>query len=160
MEMSVSFVEDLDRLFYSEAIMDLQDSIGRKWQCSTIQLDFNLPERFDMEYVDKENTRQRPIMIHRAVLGSVERFFGILTEDCAGAFPAWLAPMQCRVLPVNTACEEHCYDFVTRMKQAGIRADMVCCVEYLAIRDSYRWLNFDTYRALSFSSITTKNNSR
>lgn len=105
--------------------MRLQDSIGRKWQCSTIQLDFNLPSRFEMEYVDRENTKQQPIMIHRAIFGSIERFFGILTEDCAGAFPTWLAPVQCRLLPVNSSSEDFCSEYVKRMKAEGIRADMV-----------------------------------
>lgn len=103
----------------------MQDSIGRKWQCSTIQLDFNLPARFEMEYVDRENTKQQPIMIHRAIFGSIERFFGILTEDCAGAFSTWLAPVQCRLLPVNSGSEEFCSEYVKRMKAEGIRAEMV-----------------------------------
>jgi threonyl-tRNA synthetase len=106
----------------------MQDSIGRKWQCSTIQLDFNLPERFEMEYTDSENSKQQPIMIHRAIFGSVERFMGILIEDCMGAFPAWLAPMQCRVIPVNAACEETCQGLVDELKSAGCRAEMVCCL--------------------------------
>jgi hypothetical protein len=72
----------------------LQDAIGRKWQCSTIQLDFNLPQRFDMFYVESDSSKQRPIMIHRAIFGSIERFFGILIENYAGAFPLWLAPVQ------------------------------------------------------------------
>lgn len=103
----------------------VQDAIGRKWQCSTIQLDFNLPERFEMEYVDAENTKQRPIMIHRAILGSIERFFGILTENYMGAFPVWLAPVQCRLLPVNAACEEFCTGLLDQLKAAGVRAEMV-----------------------------------
>ena len=103
----------------------LQDSIGRKWQCSTIQLDFNLPQRFEMEYTDRENNKQQPIMIHRAIFGSVERFMGILTEDCMGAFPAWLAPLQCRVIPVNAACEDACQDLVEELKASGCRVDMV-----------------------------------
>lgn len=103
----------------------MQDAIGRKWQCSTVQLDFNLPERFDMHYIDRDNNKQRPIMLHRAILGSIERFFGILIENYAGAFPAWLAPVQCRILPVNADCKEHCEKLLRRMKDRGIRADMV-----------------------------------
>ena len=103
----------------------MQDAIGRRWQCSTCQLDFNLPERFDLSYVDADGTEQRPIMVHRAIFGSIERFFGILIENFAGAFPAWVAPVQCRVLPVNQECEEFCSDLVKRMKTQGIRADMV-----------------------------------
>jgi threonyl-tRNA synthetase len=107
-------------------VMMVQDAIGRKWQCSTIQLDFNLPERFGMEYVSAENTRQRPIMIHRALLGSIERFFGILTENFAGAFPLWMAPLQCRLLPVNAECEGACQDLLAQLKDSRLRADMVC----------------------------------
>lgn len=112
--------------FYGPKIdIKIQDSIGRKWQCSTIQLDFNLPERFEMEYTDSDNAKQRPIMIHRAIFGSVERFMGILIEDCKGAFPAWLAPMQCRVIPVTASCEESCQSLVDELKAAGCRAEMV-----------------------------------
>lgn len=78
-----------------------------------------------MEYTDSDNSKQQPIMIHRAIFGSVERFMGILIEDCVGAFPAWLAPMQCRVIPVNAACEEACQGLVDELKAAGCRADMV-----------------------------------
>ncbi len=91
-----------DGAFYGPKIdVKIQDAIGRKWQCSTIQLDFNLPERFDLSFVDESNNKQRPIMIHRAIFGSLERFFGILIENYAGAFPLWLAPVQARLLPVN-----------------------------------------------------------
>ena len=87
--------------FYGPKIdVDVKDAIGRAWQLSTIQLDFNLPERFDLEYVASDGERKRPVMIHRALMGSVERFFGVLIEHYAGAFPAWLAPTQVRVLPV------------------------------------------------------------
>jgi threonyl-tRNA synthetase len=103
----------------------LQDAIGRKWQCSTIQLDFNLPERFGMEYTTPENTKERPIMIHRAILGSIERFFGVLTENYAGAFPLWLAPEQVRLLPVNADAEEFCRGVLERLKAARVRATMV-----------------------------------
>jgi hypothetical protein len=103
----------------------VQDAIGRKWQCSTIQLDFNLPERFEMQFVASDNTKQRPIMIHRAILGSVERFFGILTENYAGAFPAWLAPVQCQLLPVSESCEDFCEALMKQMRQSGLRAEMV-----------------------------------
>ncbi len=86
--------------FYGPKIdIKIQDAIGRMWQCSTIQVDFNLPERFDMQYVARDGTRERPIMIHRAIFGSLERFFGILIENYAGDFPLWLAPIQVRLLP-------------------------------------------------------------
>ncbi|HCV33124.1 MAG TPA: threonine--tRNA ligase, partial [Acidimicrobiaceae bacterium] len=91
--------------FYGPKIdVDVTDAIGRPWQLSTIQLDFNLPERFELEYVGADGGRHRPVMIHRALMGSIERFFGVLLEHYAGAFPVWLAPEQVRVLPV---ADEH-----------------------------------------------------
>ena len=88
--------------FYGPKIsVQAKDAIGRTWQMSTIQLDFNLPERFKLEYVAADGSRQRPIMIHRAIFGSLERFFGIMTENYAGDFPFWLAPEQLRLLPVT-----------------------------------------------------------
>ena len=93
-------VKEGDAAFYGPKIdIDVRDAIGRSWQLSTIQYDFNLPERFDLEYVGADNNRHRPIMLHRALFGSVERFFGVLLEHYAGAFPTWLAPVQVRVLP-------------------------------------------------------------
>ena len=87
--------------FYGPKIsVQARDAIGRTWQMSTIQLDFNLPERFELEYQAADGTRQRPVMIHRALFGSIERFFGVLTEHYAGAFPAWLAPVQVVGIPV------------------------------------------------------------
>ena len=95
-------VKDGDAAFYGPKIdIDVRDAIGRTWQLSTIQCDFNHPERFDLEYVGADNARHRPIMLHRALFGSVERFFGVLLEHYAGAFPTWLAPVQVRVLPVR-----------------------------------------------------------
>ena len=94
-------VKEGDAAFYGPKIdIDVRDAIGRSWQLSTIQVDFNLPERFDLEYVGADNGRHRPIMLHRALFGSIERFFGVLLEHYAGAFPTWLAPVQVRVLPV------------------------------------------------------------
>ena len=94
-------VKEGDAAFYGPKIdIDVRDAIGRTWQLSTIQYDFNLPERFELEYVGADNARHRPIMLHRALFGSVERFFGVLLEHYAGAFPTWLAPVQARVLPV------------------------------------------------------------
>ena len=84
----------------------MRDAIGRRWQLSTLQVDFQLPQRFDMEYVGADNARHRPFMIHRALFGSVERFFAILLEHYAGAFPAWLSPVQVRVLPVRADHED------------------------------------------------------
>jgi threonyl-tRNA synthetase len=92
------------------------------WQCSTIQLDFNLPERFDLEYVAADGTRQRPIMIHRAIFGSLERFFGIMTENYAGDFPFWLAPEQIRLLPVTDEVRPYAAEVLAQLKAAGVRA--------------------------------------
>jgi threonyl-tRNA synthetase len=111
--------------FYGPKIdIKIQDAIGRKWQCSTIQLDYNLPERFDMEYIDSDATRQRPIMIHRAIFGSLERFFGILIENYAGAFPLWLAPEQVRLLAVNEAAEPYAQEVAAEMRRAGVRVSV------------------------------------
>ncbi|HWL42473.1 MAG TPA: threonine--tRNA ligase [Ilumatobacter sp.] len=115
-----------DAAFYGPKIdVDVRDAIGRSWQLSTIQCDFNNPERFDLEYVGADNARHRPIMIHRALLGSIERFFGVLLEHYAGAFPTWLAPLQVRVLPVATAHEAYAADVVAALTAAGARVDTV-----------------------------------
>jgi threonyl-tRNA synthetase len=114
-----------DAAFYGPKIdIDVRDAIGRKWQLSTIQCDFNLPERFGLEYVGSDGARHRPIMLHRALFGSVERFFGVLIEHYAGAFPTWLAPEQVRVLPVALAHHEYALDLVQKLKKAGFRADI------------------------------------
>lgn len=111
--------------FYGPKIdIKIEDAIGRLWQCSTIQVDFNLPERFNMEYVAADGSRQRPIMIHRAIFGSLERFFGILTENYAGDFPLWLAPVQMRVLPVSDDCREYANAIAEQLKQLGYRVEV------------------------------------
>jgi threonyl-tRNA synthetase len=111
--------------FYGPKIdIKIKDAIGRLWQCSTIQVDFNLPERFDMEYVAVDGTRQRPIMIHRAIFGSLERFFGILVENYAGDFPLWLAPVQVRLLPVSDGQREYVAAIALQLKQLGYRAEV------------------------------------
>lgn len=110
--------------FYGPKIdIQINDAIGRMWQCSTIQLDFNLPALFRLRYVDSEKEYQEPVLIHRAIFGSLERFFGILTESCAGDFPLWLAPVQCRVLPVSEAQHDSAVDVVKLLRAAGIRAE-------------------------------------
>ncbi|KAL5581719.1 hypothetical protein UlMin_014161 [Ulmus minor] len=117
--------------FYGPKIdLKIEDALGRKWQCSTIQVDFNLPQRFDITYVDSNSEKKRPIMIHRAVLGSLERFFGVLIEHYAGDFPLWLSPIQARVLPVTDTQLEYCYEVAKRLKANGIRAE-VCHGERL-----------------------------
>jgi threonyl-tRNA synthetase len=121
--------------FYGPKIsVQARDAIGRTWQVSTIQLDYNLPERFGIEYVGADNERHRPIMIHRALFGSVERFFGLLVEHYAGAFPAWLAPVQVRVLPVRDDHNTYTHRLVDRLEGAGFRADFVDANEPLGSR--------------------------
>ncbi len=111
--------------FYGPKIdLKIQDAIGRMWQCSTIQVDFNLPERFGMEYVGADDTRQRPIMIHRAIFGSLERFFGILIENYAGDFPLWLAPTQIRLLPVSGEQVDYARQVAQELKQEGYRVEI------------------------------------
>lgn len=111
--------------FYGPKIdLKIQDAIGRKWQCSTVQCDFNLPERFELEYVSADGTRERPIMVHRAIFGSVERFFGILVENCAGDFPLWLAPTQLKLLPVTDAVQDYCSEVAKKAARAGIRVEV------------------------------------
>jgi threonyl-tRNA synthetase len=111
--------------FYGPKIsVQARDAIGRTWQMSTIQLDFNLPERFDLEYQDAEGGRQRPIMIHRALFGSIERFFGVLTEHYAGAFPAWLAPVQVVGIPVAGEYAEYLEGVIATLRGHGIRAEV------------------------------------
>lgn len=100
------------------------DAIGRKWQLATIQLDFNLPERFDLTYVDAENTKVRPVMIHRAILGSIERFMGVIIEHYAGAFPLWLAPVQVCLANVSDEHLEHTYTIAAQLKAAGVRVEV------------------------------------
>ena len=111
--------------FYGPKIsVQAKDAIGRTWQMSTIQVDFQLPQRFDLGYTAADGSRQQPVMIHRALFGSIERFFGVLTEHYAGAFPPWLAPIQVRAIPVAEAFNDYLADIVKEMKRAGIRADI------------------------------------
>lgn len=111
--------------FYGPKIsVQARDAIGRTWQMSTIQLDFNLPERFGLEYTASDGSRQRPVMIHRALFGSVERFFGVLLEHYAGAFPVWLSPVQAIAIPVADEFTDYLADVVAQMKSAGIRAEL------------------------------------
>jgi threonyl-tRNA synthetase len=124
-----------DAAFYGPKIdVDVRDAIGRKWQLSTIQCDFNLPERFQLEYVGADNQRHRPIMLHRALFGSVERFFGVLLEHYGGSFPTWLAPVQVRLLPVTSAHESHVASLVDRLAKDGFRVDSVAADEQLGKR--------------------------
>ena len=111
--------------FYGPKIsVQAKDAIGRTWQMSTIQVDFQLPQRFDLGYTANDGSRQQPVMIHRALFGSIERFFGVLTEHYAGAFPPWLAPVQVRAIPVAEAFNGYLEEVVKEMKRAGIRAEI------------------------------------
>ncbi|MEL6605041.1 MAG: threonine--tRNA ligase [Cyanobacteria bacterium J06614_10] len=111
--------------FYGPKIdIKIKDAIGRLWQCSTIQVDFNLPERFDMNYVAADGSRQRPIMIHRAILGSLERFFGILVENYAGDFPLWLAPVHLRLLPVSDKQLDYAEATAQQLREQGFRVEV------------------------------------
>ena len=111
--------------FYGPKIsVQAKDALGRTWQMSTIQLDFNLPERFELEYTSPDGTKQRPVMIHRALFGSIERFFGVLTEHYAGAFPAWLAPQQVVGIPVADQFGDHLETVIRALKKHGIRAEV------------------------------------
>jgi threonyl-tRNA synthetase len=121
--------------FYGPKIsVQAKDAIGRTWQMSTIQLDFQMPQRFDLEYVGSDGGRHRPIMIHRALFGSVERFFAVLVEHYAGAFPAWLAPVQVRVLPVRDDHDDYAHALVERLRADGFRSDVVDATEPLGGR--------------------------
>ena len=124
-----------DAAFYGPKIdIDVRDAIGRKWQLSTIQCDFNLPERFGLEYIATDNARKRPIMLHRALFGSIERFFGVLLEHYGGAFPTWLAPVQVRVLAVASAHEEYAAKVVNQLVEQGYRVDQLVADEQLGKR--------------------------
>ncbi len=119
-------IKEGDAAFYGPKIdIDVRDAIGRKWQLSTIQADFNLPDRFDLEYVGADNTRKRPIMLHRALFGSVERFFGVLLEHYAGAFPTWLSPVQVQILPVRADHEPYARSLSARFACEGFRCEFV-----------------------------------
>ena len=111
--------------FYGPKIsVQAKDAIGRTWQMSTIQVDFQLPQRFELEYADSEGSRSRPVMIHRALFGSIERFFGVLTEHYAGAFPPWLAPVQAIGIPVAEAFTPYLADVIAQMRKAGLRVEL------------------------------------
>src|SRR6185436_11153795 len=110
--------------FYGPKIdIKIEDAIGRVWQLGTIQLDFNLPERFELEYTGDDNQKHRPIMIHRALFGSIERFFGVLIEHYAGAFPLWLAPVQVAVLPITDRINEYAETIAGELRSAGCRVE-------------------------------------
>jgi threonyl-tRNA synthetase len=118
-------VNEGDGAFYGPKIdFHLEDSIGRTWQCGTIQLDFQMPERFDLSYIGPDGEKHRPVMIHRVVFGSIERFIAILTEHFAGAFPTWLAPVQVKLLPIGDAQLDWTLQIQDRLEEQGFRVEI------------------------------------
>ncbi|HQA63576.1 MAG TPA: threonine--tRNA ligase, partial [bacterium] len=124
-----------DGAFYGPKIdFHLTDSIGRSWQCGTIQLDFSMPEKFDLTYTDADGKEKRPVMLHRAIYGSVERFLGMLVEHYAGAFPTWLSPMQAVIIPVSEKFSDWGEKVLTELKSHGLRAELDASDESLGKR--------------------------
>ena len=135
-EMGKTYViNEGDGAFYGPKLdFHLADSLGRTWQCGTIQLDMQLPERFELEYVGEDGLKHRPVMIHRVVLGSIERFIGVITEHFAGAFPLWLTPVQVKVLPVTDRAHEYAKTLNQKLIDAGIRSEADCRSEKLGYK--------------------------
>ena len=135
-EMGKSYViNEGDGAFYGPKLdFHLADSLGRTWQCGTIQLDMQLPERFELEYVGEDGLKHHPVMIHRVVLGSIERFIGVITEHFAGAFPLWLTPVQVKVLPVTDRAHEYAKTLNQKLIDAGIRSEADCRSEKLGYK--------------------------
>ena len=125
-EKEIEFViNEGDGAFYGPKIdFHLEDAIGRTWQCGTIQLDFQMPERFDLTYIDRDNEKKRPVMIHRTILGSIERFLGILIEHFAGKFPLWISPIQVSILPISDKFNDYSFDLMEDLKAQGIRVEV------------------------------------
>jgi threonyl-tRNA synthetase len=114
-----------EAVFYGPKIdIRVEDAIGRTWQLTTVQFDFNLPERFQLEYIGEDNKPHRPVMIHRALFGSMERFFGVLIEHYGGVFPMWLAPVQVAVLPITDRINEYAEEVGRELRDAGLRVEM------------------------------------
>ena len=118
-------INEGDGAFYGPKLdFHLADSLGRTWQCGTIQLDMQLPERFELEYIGEDGQKHRPVMIHRVVLGSIERFIGVITEHFAGAFPTWLSPVQVKILPVTDRAAEYANEICAKLDAMGFRAEV------------------------------------
>ena len=118
-------INEGDGAFYGPKIdFHLEDSLGRTWQCGTIQLDFQLPQRFNLDYIGQDGEKHRPIVIHRVIFGSIERFIGILIEHFAGKFPTWLAPVQVKVLPISNKFEDYSNKVRDILNEAGIRVEL------------------------------------
>ena len=114
-----------DGAFYGPKIdFHIKDSLGREWQCGTIQLDFQMPERFDLTYIGEDGEKHRPVMLHRVIFGSIERFIGVLIENYAGAFPTWLAPVQVKVLPIADAHIDYANEVKAKLEDVGIRVEV------------------------------------
>jgi threonyl-tRNA synthetase len=124
-EMGKTYViNEGDGAFYGPKLdFHLEDCLGRTWQCGTIQLDMQMPERFDLEYVGADGEKHRPVMIHRVVLGSIERFIGVITEHFAGAFPVWLAPVQVKAMNITDRTSEYTKAVAAKLDEAGIRVE-------------------------------------
>ena len=128
-------VNEGDGAFYGPKLdFHIEDCLGRTWQCGTIQLDSQLPERFNLEYTGEDGQKHRPVMIHRVVFGSIERFIGVITEHFAGAFPLWLTPVQVKVLPVTDRAHEYAKGLSQKLVDAGIRAEDDCRSEKLGYK--------------------------
>ncbi|MFV0315206.1 MAG: His/Gly/Thr/Pro-type tRNA ligase C-terminal domain-containing protein, partial [Anaerotignum sp.] len=128
-------VNEGDGAFYGPKIdFHLEDSIGRTWQCGTIQLDMQMPERFELEYTDADGSKKRPVMIHRVAFGSIERFIGILIEHFAGQFPTWLSPVQVKVLPISEKFADYAKQVSNSLDKEGIRVE----VDYRAEKIGYK----------------------
>jgi len=128
-------VNEGDGAFYGPKIdFHLQDAIGRTWQCGTIQLDFQMPERFDIHYIDNNNEKQRPVMLHRTIFGSIERFIGILIEHFAGKFPLWLSPVQVKILPISDKFADYAYEVQKELKNLGIRVNVDARAEKIGFK--------------------------
>ena len=128
-------VNEGDGAFYGPKIdFHLKDCLGRDWQCGTIQLDFIMPEKFDLFYIDKNGDKKRPVMLHRTILGSIERFMGILIENYAGAFPLWLAPVQAVVVPVKEENIDYANKVIQLLQEKGLRFELSAGSETLSKR--------------------------
>ncbi|MDP2234724.1 MAG: threonine--tRNA ligase, partial [Actinomycetota bacterium] len=128
-------INEGDGAFYGPKIdIKLKDAIGRTWQTSTIQVDFNLPQRFGLTYRTAENTEAQPYMLHRTILGSMERFLGILIEHYAGAFPTWLAPVQAMLVPIADRHADHVDSVKARLEKAGVRCDVLAEQEPMRVK--------------------------
>ena len=128
-------IEEGGGAFYGPKIdMDVNDAIGRPWQLTTLQLDFNLPDRFGLEYIGTDGARHQPVMIHRALMGSIERFIGVLIEHYAGAFPTWLSPEQVRILPVATEHQKYAESLLAKLEDEGFRVTIDIADEPLGKR--------------------------